>query len=94
MALCFLWVVIGPRAFFPFPLSVSLCLTVFFCTCFARAWCSLETQAAKANDFRVKGHTCGQKNNAINTEKQKQTYRNVAVRAIKSTFSYSGYTDS
>lgn len=61
MALCFLWVVIGPGAFFPFPLSVVF---LFFCTCFAPACRSLETPAAKANDSGVKGHTRGQKNNA------------------------------
>lgn len=64
IALCFLWAIIGPGAFFPFPLSLSFSVLLFLCTCFAPAWCSLETQTAKANDFEVKGHTCGQKNNA------------------------------
>lgn len=70
IALCFLWAVIGPGAFFPLPLSMflsvslslSLSVYLFLCTCFGPAWCSLETQTAKANDFGVKGHLCGHRN--------------------------------
>lgn len=54
-----------PRSLLPLPaLALSPSALLFLCTCCAAAWCILETQTARANDFGVKGHTCGQKNNA------------------------------